>query len=99
MNSSQATRQVTDEQIKIFHLVLQVYCSPSLKEHLHNPVMTLLACKMERTGSFLCAQGVVCVCVCVGVCVWVCVWVGVHKCICIFVRFICMGVWLCVHVH
>ena len=64
------TTQVTDEQIiTIFHLVLQVYCSPSLKELLHNPVMTLLACKKERTGSILHAHGVVCACVCVVLCV------------------------------
>ena len=61
--------QVTDEQIiTIFHLVLQVYCSPSLKEHLHNPVMTLLARSIERKESILHVHGVVCACVCVVLC-------------------------------
>ena len=59
------------------NLGLQVYCSPSLKELLHNTVMTVLTCNMERTGSILHAHGVVCVnvhaylcvkCVCVVVC-------------------------------
>ena len=48
------------EQITIFHLVLQVYCSPSLKEHLHNPVMPLLTRHIERAVSILCAHGSVC---------------------------------------
>ena len=84
------TTQVRDEQITtIFHLVLQVYCSPSLKEHLHNTVMTLLACDIERKESILHAHGGgvggggggggVCVCVCVYVCVCVCV------CLCVCV--------------
>ena len=54
------TTQVTENQRIIFNLALQVYCSPSLKEHLHNPVMTLLACTVERTGSILRAHGGVC---------------------------------------
>ena len=55
-----------DEQITVIHLVLQVYCSPSLKEYLHNPVMSLLARNMERTVSILRAHGGVCMCdVCV----------------------------------
>ena len=58
-----------DEQIIIIsHLILQVYCSPSLKEYLHNPVMRLLACNMERRVSILHAHGGVCACVCVCVC-------------------------------
>ena len=61
------TLQLTEEHN--FHLPLQVYCSPSLKELLHNPVMTLLACNKERTGSILHAHGVVCACVCVVLCV------------------------------
>ena len=36
------------EQIIIFNLVLQVYCSPSLKELLYNPVMPLLTCNNKR---------------------------------------------------
>ena len=64
MNTAHGTPQVTDEEIIIiFHLVLQVYCSPSLKEHLHNPVMTLLACTIERKEPILCAHGDVCMCV------------------------------------
>ena len=50
------------------NLGLQVYCSLSLKEHLHNPVMTVLACNMERTGTILRAHGVMCACVCVALC-------------------------------
>ena len=68
-------------------LLLQVYCSPSLKEHLHNPVMTVLACDIERKESILHAHSVVCACVCGVVCInHICV-LHVH------------GVWLCVHVH
>ena len=67
-----------DEQIiAIFHLGLQVYCSPSPKEHLHNPVMPLLARNIERRGSILCAHGGVCGRV--GVCWWC---VNIH-CVCI----------------
>ena len=63
MNTAHGTLQVTDEQIiTIFHLGLQVYCSPSLKEYLHSPVMPLLARKIERRASILRAHG--------GVCVW-----------------------------
>ena len=47
------------------NLGLQVYCSLSLKEFLHNPVMTVLACNIERTGSILREHGIMCVCVCV----------------------------------
>ena len=47
------------------NLGLQVYCSLSKKELLHNPVMTVLACNIERTGSILRAHGVTCACVCV----------------------------------
>ena len=71
VNPAHGTSLVTDEQIiTIFHLVLQVYCSPSLKEHLHNPVMPLLARTIQRKESILrahggvCAQGGVCACVC-----------------------------------
>ena len=61
MNAAHGTPQVADEQIiTIFHLALQVYCSPSLKEYLHNPVMPLLACNIERKESILCAHGGVC---------------------------------------
>ena len=80
MNTAHGTLQVTDEQIiiTIFHLGLQVYCSPSLKEHLHNSVMPLMTGNIERTVFILCAHGGVCVCVvvvcdvCVHVCVCVC---------------------------
>ena len=51
------------------NLGLKIYCSLSLKEHLHNPVMTLLTCNIERTGSILRAHGVMCACVCVVLCV------------------------------
>ena len=58
MNTAHGTLQVTDEQITIiFHLALQVYCSPSLKEYLRNPVMPLLACNIERRESILRAHG------------------------------------------
>ena len=65
----------TSDRRTIFHLILQVYCSLSMKEHLHNPVMTLLACNIKRTVSILHAHGSVfgCVCVC-DVCV------NVHGC-------------------
>ena len=85
MNTACGTLQVTDEQIKvIFHLVLQIYCSPSLKEQVHNPVMPLLARKEERTVSILCACSGVCACVCVCdgcICIYmhVCV-LHVHGC-------------------
>ena len=90
MNTAHGTLQVTDEQIiTIFHLVLQVYCSPSLKEQVHNPVMPLLACIRERKESILHAHGGVCarvgvwwlcvVCVCGG-CVW-CVCTCVCGCV------------------
>ena len=52
----------------IFYLVLQVYCSPTLKEYVHNPAMTVLACNVERTVSILCVHGVVHACVCVVLC-------------------------------
>ena len=58
----------------IFHLILQVYRSPSLKEHLHSPVMSLLACNMKRTVSILHAHGRVCACVCD-------VYVNIHGCV------------------
>ena len=71
MNTAHGTLQVTDEQIKvIFHLVLQIYCSSSLKEQVHNPVMPLLACIRERKESILHAHGGVCMHVCVW---WLCV--------------------------
>ena len=67
MNTAHGTLQVTDEEIIVIsHLVLQVYCSPSLKQHLHNPVMPLLACTKQRKESILCA----CVCVCVDMCTY-----------------------------
>ena len=72
--------EVTDEQIiTIFYLVLQVHCSPSLKEYLHNPVMPHLARSIERKESILCAHGGVCACV--GVVV-VCEYIQ-HLCQCI----------------
>ena len=74
---------------KIFHLVLQVYCSPSLKEHLHNPFTSLLACIIERRASILRAHGV-----CVHVCVW---WLCVN--VCMYVCELHVGVCLCVHTH
>ena len=79
------TLQLTEE--RNFHLPLQVYCSPSLKELLHNTVMTLLACNMERTGSILHQHGVVCACVCGVVCV------NVHAYLC--VKCVCMVVCTC----
>ena len=48
-----------------FHLGLQVYCSPSLKKQVHNPVMPLLARNKERKETIL--RAVVCVCGGVGV--------------------------------
>ena len=88
MNNAHGTTQVTDEQIiTILYLVLQVNCSPSLKEYLHNPVMTHLACNIQRTVSILCAHGVVCACVCVVLCVWmymhICV-LHVHVCVVVY---------------
>ena len=66
MNTAHGTLQVTYEEIIVIsHLVLQVYRSPSLKQHLHNPVMSLLACTKERKESILYAYGGVCMCVCV----------------------------------
>ena len=62
--TAHGTTLVKGEQI-IFHLVLQVYCSPSLKQYLHSPVMALLACNIERTVSILCAHSGGCACVCV----------------------------------
>ena len=91
MNTAHGTPQVTDEQIiVIIHLVLQVYCSPSLKEQIHNLVMPLLARNMERTVSILCAHG--------GVCAYMCVVVVCDVC-CMCVCDVCVhaGVWLCVH--
>ena len=79
MNTAHGTLQVTDEQtITIFHLVLQVYCSPSLKEYLHNPVMPVLARNIERTASILCAYG--------GVCGRVGVWW-----LCVNIHFVCIS--------
>ena len=81
-----------DEQIiTISHLVLQVYCSPSLKEYLYNPVMTLLARNMERRGSILCAHGGVCACVCVW---WL--YVHTHTCLCVACAWVCGDV--CMHI-
>ena len=88
MNNVHGTTQVTDQQIiTIFHLALQVYCSPSLKEHLHNPVMTLLACNIERTVSILCAHGVMCGVVCMNIvcCMCMCVVVCTSALVCAFV--------------
>ena len=67
------TTQVTENQRIIFYHALQVYCSPSLKEHLCNPVMALLACTVERTGSILRAHGGVCGVVCVNIHARLCV--------------------------
>ena len=93
MNNAHGTTQVTDEQIiTIFHLVLQVYCSPSLKEHLHSPVMTLLACNMERTGSILRAHGVVCGCVCNVVSI------NVNAYLCVACACVCGCVYMCISV-
>ena len=61
----------TDEQIiTISHLVLQVYCSPSLKKQVHNPIMPLMARNKERKETIL--RAVVCVwwCGCVVVCTY-----------------------------
>ena len=70
-----------DEQIIIiFHLGLQVYCSPSLKEYLHNPVMPLLAHSKERRASILRAHMVVCVVV---VCAYICMFVCMCVCVCV----------------
>ena len=71
MNTAHGTPQVTDEQIiVVIHLALQVYCSPSLKEQVHNPVMPLLARNKERKETILRAHGGVCACVGVW---WLCV--------------------------
>ena len=79
MNTAHGTLQVTDEQIiVIIHLALKIYCSPSLKEHLHNLVMPLLACTKERKESILNAHGGVCARVGVW---WLCV-VCVHVWVC-----------------
>ena len=79
MNTAHGTLQVTDEQIiVIIHLVLQVYCSPSLKEHLHNPVMPLLTRNKERKETILRAHGGMCACVCVVV---VCEYIRVCLCV------------------
>ena len=92
MNTAQGTPQVTDEQIiTVFHLVLQVYCSPSLKELLHNPVMPLLARIIERRGSTLCAHSGVCACVCVW---WL--YVHTHACLCVACAWVCGCV--CMHI-
>ena len=62
MATVHGTLELTDEEIiAIIYLRLQVYCSPTLKEHLHNPVMPLLARKIERKESTLHARGGVCV--------------------------------------
>ena len=71
------TTSDNEQIIAIFHLVLQVYCSPSLKEHLHNPVMPFLARSKERRASILHAHGGGCACV-FGGCVWIYVWLCVH---------------------
>ena len=90
MNIVHGTTQVTDEQIiTILHLVLQVNCSPSLKEYLHSPVMTHLACNIQRTVSILCAHGVVCACVCVVLCAWM------YMYICVLYVHVCVVVCTC----
>ena len=90
MNTAHDTPQVTDEQlIVIIYLVLQVYCSPSLKEQVHNHVMPLLARNIERTVSILCAHGGVCVHVCMCVCVRV-------MCVAYVCVNVCGGCVLCV---
>ena len=102
MNTAHGTLQVTDEQITILHLALQVYCSPSLKEYLHSPVMPLLARTIQRKEPILCTHSGVCtwcvcgICVCVCVCVVVCVHVCVCVCVCVVVVFEYMCVCLCV---
>ena len=85
------TTSDNEQIIIIFHLVLQVYCSPSLKELLYNPVMCLLACTMERTASILCIHSGVraCVCVCVVV-------VCAYTCLCVECSWVCGGV--CMHI-
>ena len=55
------------------NLGLQVNCSLSLKEFLHNPVMTVLARTIQRKESVLCGYGGVYVCVVLCVNVHVCV--------------------------
>ena len=81
--------EVTDEQIiTIFHLVLQVHCSPSLKEQVHNPVMPLLARTRERKESILCSYG--------GVCAYTCV---MFVCECTFMFVCCMWVCGCVYMR
>ena len=93
MNNVHGTTQLSDRST-IFHLVLQVYCSPSLKEHLHNSVMIVLACNIQRKESILCAHIVLCVCVCINIhayllhewvcgCVYTCISVCIHVCKCL----------------
>ena len=98
------TPQVTVEQIiTIIHLGLQVYCSPSLKEHLHNPVMSLLTRSMQRKESILHAHGGVCalhvcVVVCDVCCMWVCGCVVVCICICVIISASAFRMQVYVHV-
>ena len=81
---------------KFYYLVLQVYCSPSLKELLHNPVMTVLACNIERKEAILHGHSCVCVVVVCDVC---CTW----KCGCVYIYImeqsmvhmvVCVHVWV-----
>ena len=92
-HTAHCTTQMTEKQIiTLFHLVLQVYCSSSLKEDLHNPVMTVPACSMQRTVSILCAH----VCVCV---VWVVLYV--RECTFMFVCYmymVCGCAYMCISV-
>ena len=73
------------------NLVLQVYCSLSLKEHLHNPVMTLLA-RNNRGKNPSCVDMVVCMYVCGVVCECTCLCIA-----CECVRYICVCISIPVH--
>ena len=77
-------------QMTIFHLILQIYCSLCLKEHLHDPFMSVLACNIERTVSVLRAHGVMCVC---GV-----VCINVHTYLCVACACVCGCMYMCISV-
>ena len=87
MNNEHGTTQVTENQRIIFHLGLQVYCGPSLKEHLHNPVMTHPACNIEWKVFILHTYGDVCMFV----------WCCVYEYKCMFVHYMCIMVYGCVY--
>ena len=85
------------------NLALQVYCSPSLKELLHNSVMPLLARNKERKEPKLHVHGMWwCVCVVV-VCDVCCIW---NVVVCTYTlwnnqwyTWWCVCMCGCVHIH